>query len=103
MYSLEYLPIARRDLVEAVSYISHDLGSPEAALRLAEEVERAGERLQQFPYAWPVYQASRPLERDYRKLLVENFFLFYWVDEQRRLVTVARVIYARRDYGKLLQ
>ena len=52
MYSLEYLPIARRDLVEAVSYISHDLGSPEAALRLAEEVERAGERLQQFPYAW---------------------------------------------------
>ena len=80
MYSLEYLPIARRDLVEAVSYISHDLGSPEAALRLAEEVER-----------------------EYRKLLVENFFLFYWVDEQRRLVTVARVIYARRDYGKLLQ
>ena len=53
MYSLEYLPIARRDLVEAVSYISHDLGSPEAALRLAEEVERAGERLQQFPYARP--------------------------------------------------
>ena len=51
MYSLEYLPIARRDLVEAVSYISHDLGSPEAALRLAEEVERAGERRFLLPEA----------------------------------------------------
>ena len=25
-----------------------------------------------------------------------------WVDEEERLVTVARVVYAQRDYGRLL-
>lgn len=28
--------------------------------------------------------------------------MFYWVDEAEKLVTVARVIYAKRDYGRLL-
>jgi len=33
-----------------------------------------------------------------------DFYLqdFYYVDEAEKLVTVARVIYARRDYGKQL-
>ena len=28
--------------------------------------------------------------------------MFYWVDEGKKLVTIARVIYAKRDYGRLL-
>ena len=28
--------------------------------------------------------------------------VFYRIDEERELVTVARVVYARRDYGHLL-
>lgn len=29
--------------------------------------------------------------------------MFYWIDEEKKLVTVARVIYAKRDYGWLLE
>ena len=29
--------------------------------------------------------------------------MFFWVEEEKKTVTVARVIYAARDYGKLLK
>lgn len=102
MYNLEYLPLARQDLMEAVGYISHKLGNPAAAYRLAEELTQAGENLRTFPYTCPIYHANRPLQHEYRKLLVQNFLMFYWVDETQKRITVARVVYARRDYGKLL-
>ena len=44
----------------------------------------------------------RPLKHEYRKLRVRNYLVFYWVDEERKLVTVARMIYARRNYEGLL-
>lgn len=102
MYSLEYLPIARQDMIEIVQYISKNLSNPTAAAQLADHLIEAGERLTQFPYANPVYYPIRPLKREYRKIPVKNYLMFYWVDEAEKLVTVARVIYAKRDYGRLL-
>lgn len=71
MYKLVYLPAAHRDMVEIARYISRELNNPQAALRLADELTEAGERILQFPYANPVYMPIRPLEREYRKLLSE--------------------------------
>lgn len=103
MYKLEYLPIARQDMVEIVRYISRDLQNPTAAERLASELVEAAEGFVRFPYAQPVYLPIRPLKHEYRKLLVRNHLLLYCVDEEKKLVTVARVIYAKRDYGRLLE
>jgi plasmid stabilization system protein ParE len=51
----------------------------------------------------PAYYPIRELGHDYRKLLVDNYIMFYWVDETRHCVTVARVIYAKSDYSKRLK
>lgn len=103
MYKLEYLPIACQDMVEIVRYISGELENPAAADRLAEELIEAGDSIPAFPYANPAYTPIRPLKHEYRKLLVQNYFMFYWVDEDKQLVTVACVIYARRDFEQLLE
>lgn len=103
MYKLEYLPVAQRDMVEIVRYISHDLQNPTAANHLANALIESGEGITVFPYANPAYIPIRPLKYEYRKLMVENYLMLYWVDEERKLVTVARVLYARRDYGRLLE
>lgn len=102
-YRLEYLPAARRDLMEIVRYIARELKNPIAAERLAADLIEAGERIPDFPYAAPVHIPIRPMRHEYRKLLVRDHFLFYWVDEERRTVTVARVIHARTDYDKILE
>ena len=103
MYKLEYLPVARQDMVEIVRYISQELQNPTAADQLAVELIEAGDCILRFPYANPSYTPIRPLKHEYRKLLVQNYFIFYWVDEAKQLVTVARVVYAKRDYERLLE
>lgn len=103
MYKLLYLPGAREDLVAVMRYLSRDLKNPAAAQRLAAELMEAAERIRAFPYANPVYVPIRPLRREYRKLPVENYLIFYWVDEENKLVTVARVLYGKRVYEKLME
>ena len=103
MYRLEFLPVARDDMLEIVRYISKELKNPVAAESLALELVSAAEGVRKFPYSTPVYQPARPLKHQYRKIPVRNFLIFYWVNEEEKLVTVARVMYARRNYDRLLK
>ena len=103
MYNIDYLPSAKADMVEIVQYISHNLQNPIAAEKLATEMIEAVDGLSNFPYRNRIYMPIRPLKREYRKLLVQNYILFYYVEEEQKLVTIARAIYGRRDYGKLLK
>jgi toxin ParE1/3/4 len=102
MYKLSYLPIARQDMADIVRYISHDLGNPSAAGKLAAELVEVADGIPAFPYSNAAYTPISPLKHEYRKLPVQNFIILYWVDETEKVVTVARIIYARRDYEKLL-
>ena len=74
-----------------------------AAEKLALELIQAGDSIPRLPYANPAYIPIRPLQHEYRKLLVRNYAMFYWVDEGKRLVTVARVAYARRSFERILE
>ena len=102
MFKTEYLPTAKQDMVDIVRYISVTLGNRFAAEALAKGFVSAAESISRFPYANPVYIPIRPLQHEYRRLLVKNYLIFYWVDEENKLVTIARVIYAKRNYEHLL-
>ena len=103
MYDLEYLPIAREDMIEIARYISRELQNPDAAERLSNAMIEAAEAARTFPYAAPPHSPIRPLKHHYRKLLVQNYLMFYWVDDQAKKIIVARVIYAKRDYVSMLE
>lgn len=102
MYSLEYLPIAKRDMVDIAKYIGIKLANPDAADRLAEEMTEAAEGLINMPYKCPMYTPVKPLKHEYRKLIIHNYIMFYWVDEDNELVTIARAVYSGKDYEKIL-
>lgn len=92
-----------RDMVEIARYIAVELKNPIAANNTADELVEAAESIPAFPYANPAYIPIRPLKHEYRKLIVKNYIMLYRVDEARKLVTVSRVVYARRDYDKILE
>ena len=102
MYDLKFLPTALQDMAEIIRYISHDLNNKAAATSLAEKLISSAEMLRKFPYSHPVYQTIRPLNGEYRKCVVQNYLLFYNVDETKKLVTVYRIIYGKRDIEKTL-
>ena len=103
MYKLEYLPSARQDMMDIVRYIAVELKNPTAAENLAAELIEAGEGICDFPYSNPAYLPIRPLKHEYRKLQVRNYLMLYWIDEEPKRITVARVIYAKRDIQKIME
>ncbi len=102
MYRLEYLPVARQDMIEIVRYISQELKNPDAADHLAFQMIQAAEAVLEFPYSAPAYHPIRPLKHEYRKISVQNFLMLYWVEEEKKTVTIARVVYEKRDYDRML-
>ena len=103
MYHVEFLPSARQDLVGIARYIGRELCNPDAANRLADRLISSADALCNFPYAHPVYIPVRPLQYEYRKLPVQNYLIFYWVEEENKKVVIARVVYGKRDASALLK
>lgn len=102
MYKLVYLPLARRDMMEIVRYIACELHNPDAADRLATDLVAAAERVAAFPYANKGYVPIRQLKHEYRRVMVHNYVMLYWVDEKQHEVTIARIVYVKRDLKDLL-
>jgi addiction module RelE/StbE family toxin len=100
-YEVSYLPLALADMEEIFHYIVNKLEAPQAAQNLRDEINIAVQNLVQFPYAHALYRSQKPLTKEYRKLRVKNFYLFYVVEETT--IEIHRVIYAKRNIESILQ
>lgn len=103
MYRLLYLPVAKRDITDAVNYIAETFAAPKAALDLLDALDESISRLKDFPYSCRVYQPVKPLEYEYRILIVKNYAVFYTVNEPEKLVEVFRIFHAKRELDKQLR
>lgn len=102
MHNVDFLPVANKDITDALQYIAQKLDNKIAANNLAKEIEKAINLLGEFPYSNPVYTPIRPLKTEYRKMLVKSYMLFYTVDEDKKSVTVYRFIYSGRNYSEMI-
>ena len=107
-YQIEYLPSALRDLTEIADYIGVKLNNPEAADRLSENIVSMIDNLAEMLYRYPIYYPLaafpiKPLKMEYRKMVVKNYLVFYWVNEEKQRVTIARVIYGGRKIDSILE
>lgn len=95
MYKIEYLPLARADVLDAVRYLASVLEAPQAAADLLDELEGTVERLSQFPYAHELYFTNRPMRDEIRKVPIKGFVLYYAVFQDR--VEIRRFLHGRRN------
>ena len=98
MYEIRYLPLARKDLTDIVTYIADHL---KAAMDLLDALDESISRLEQFPYSYKVYQPVKVLEGEYRILPVKNYAVFSVVNEQ--VVEIHRIVYAKMDLSKVIK
>ena len=105
-YNLTYTETAKRNIIEIAGYISHELKAPESARKLVAKLMQAAADITAFPYAHSIHQMPQneePLKHEYRKILVDNYFIFYRVDETLSHVIVTAVIYSRRRLPEQLK
>lgn len=97
-YKLAYTPEARDDLHKINTYISDTLFAPQAAENLLEKIRLLIENLQNFPLLGKKIDVAHTL----RWLKLENYMIFYDVDENAETVYIMRVLFGASDYLNLL-
>lgn len=102
-YDIEVLEKADEDMRRLGRYISEELQSPMAAERITDKLWDEIERLAKNPYVYQVYIPLSSLKREYRKILVENYYVFYYINEEEKKITVSRVVYARRNILRMMK
>lgn len=81
----------------AIGYISKVLLEPEAARRLSDRIKKAISSLDNMPFRYPLVDEEPWHTEGIRKMKVENFIVYYWVDDVNSAVWITAVIYGRRD------
>ena len=102
MYKIEYLPLALQDMEDIARYIAKNLNNIDAAEKLSSYLIKSINKIVDFPYSNPIYIPIRTLEKEYRKKVMRNYTVFYWINEIERIVTISRVIYSKRNINNLL-
>ena len=95
-YKIEFSHHAKNDIAEMIDYLSQFYTN--TALNKYDIIMESIGLLKDFPLMCGVYE-KRPR---YRKLVAEDYLIFYQVDEKKRTVRIYRVLYGRRDIRKIL-
>ena len=98
VYKIKIFPSAQSDLQEIADYLN--TLSKNAALRYYDLIVSEIASLSTMPMRYP-HPRDLPLAaKGYRYMRVENYLVFYIVTDDT--VQIHRILYARRDYSRLL-
>jgi len=100
MNKLKISPEAKNDLVEIRNYISDELHNPQAAVKLIVKITNKIRALLEYPVIGSSLSAIIDIQTEYRFLVCDNYLIFYRYEDEA--VYVIRILYARRDYLRVL-
>jgi len=101
MHKIHYLPLALDDLKGIVHYIADTLESPRAAENFISKLDREVKKIADNPFRCRLYISSETLKYDYRVLHINNYSLFYVVENKK--IEIHRIIYSSRDIERILK
>lgn len=100
-YSIIYTPKAMNDLKEIYSYIAFSLLVPETAKGHVNRIRKKISSLDFMPSRNPVVDWEPWKSMGMHKIPVDNFVVFYTVDDSRAIVTIIRIVYSGRDIANM--
>lgn len=101
-YHIDITEPAENDLREIGHYISRELLEPVIANKVVEKIGDAILTLEELPLRNSLVTDEKLSKRGIRKLLIDNYIVFYVVSEQLRTVIIIRILYSRRDWLNLI-
>lgn len=102
-YKVKLTNNALYQLKETIGYISKVLLEPETARRWSNRIKKAVSSLNNMPLRYPLVDEEPWHAEGIHKMNVENFIIYYWVDNINSTVWVTAVVYGRRDQISVLR
>ena len=103
MYKIEYLPIAHKDMYDIIYYISNEIKNPTTAKKLAKKFLDGERSILSFPYGNSIYNSRKKLIHEYRKIRIDNYLMFYIINENTKVITIVRVLYQKINLNNILE
>lgn len=100
MNNLHLSEEAQNDLIEIKTYIEEELLNPSVALATVSRITKSLRILQTYAQAGAPLSSIAEIESDYRFIVSGNYISFYRAYGSE--VYVDRILYARRDYMRIL-
>ena len=102
-YQVIYSPAALDDLRNIFTYIAYELLAGQAAQNQTARIRREIRKLDLFPEKHEQVDWEPWASMGMRKMPVDNYVVYYTVDNETKTVTVVRIFYGGRDVEHIIQ
>ena len=96
-YLVFYSPEAKNDLKEIYAYIAFELKAFVTAANQVQRIRESIRDLSKFPLRYQTVEWGTWASMGMHRLLVNNYSVFYLVDEEEATVKIVRIFYSGRD------
>lgn len=101
-YKLEFSKEAKKDLIDIVTYIKYNLQEPSIAKKLHNKIKDAIYMLCENPKSHPLIDDKHLKELTIRKLIIDNYIVFYQIADIDKKIYIVRIMYEKRNWMNLL-
>jgi addiction module RelE/StbE family toxin len=102
MYRVFMTHTATEDLKSIARYVAQEFREPAIAQKLVDSIKDAILSLKEMPVRFSLLSDEILRGKGLRKLMLENYIVFYKVEEKDSTVTIVRILYGRRNWVDLL-
>lgn len=102
-YSYLFTEKAEQDFDEILRYISVDLANPIAAQNLGRKIFEKIDVVRSFPDLGAPLDNEFLSDKSVRKLLVDNYIIYYKTDYNEKIIYIIRVVYGKRNIDEILK
>lgn len=101
LYRVEYSQEALVDIKSIYTYISQILHAPLTARRQVNRIRKEIRDLEAFPTRYVLVEWEPWASMKTHRLPIDNYVVFYLVDEQAMAVKIVRIVYGGRNLEDL--
>ncbi len=101
LYRVEYSQEALVDIKSIYTYISQILHAPLTARRQVNRIRKEIRDLEAFPTRYVLVEWEPWASMKMHRLPIDNYIVFYFVDEQAMAVKIVRIVYGGRNLEDL--
>lgn len=102
-YEVLYAPAALDDLRAIFSYIAFDLKAGQAAEEQTNRIRRKVRSLDSMPGRYRKVEWEPRASMGMYQLPVDDYVIYYLVDQELRTVTIVRIFYGGRDVESIIK
>lgn len=102
-YHVKLTNHAIEQMRETVGYISKALLAPDVAHQWVARMEKELASLAVMPGRYSLTEEEPWRSEGIHKFSVENFIVYYWIEEAARTVWITAIVYGRRDQTNALR